>query len=376
MPLAYPGDTVGDDLPGCGLSSMHRHDSLRGVRFGRLRLPDVRFDTDTSLYVVRDVSGPALVTEATWVHVSSPGTRSVKNVVERLLPHILMFATFAELFVSLSVSKSWCTRLSESLCWRDFCVYQKLPVPIVSFAKLREYVRLLHVMRIQWLEYKPFAHLGVRRMRHPARCGCAEISHVADNNVLHARAYLRPLSDTLHGLVAVLGALPNDYVSAMEAAWSPNVTLRLGEVELIRAGVLVFEIMHTVTEKVVACIGRTLVMGTYLEVLFMSYRVDATGHAIDLSYKLARPILHNWRRPQELTNFVFYTFVEMIGALVGEYLDIMQRVGTNISIPATPWNGVLESSRISYGYLRLRNRHSLRYYLARRLYRGHGIKRT
>jgi hypothetical protein len=185
--------------------------------------------------------------------------------------------------------------------------------------------------------------------------------------VLHARAYLRPLSDTLHGLVAVLGALPNDYVSAMEAAWSPHVTLRLGGVELIQRGVIVFVIMQAVTEKIVACIGRTRRKGTYHQVLFMSYRVDATGHAIDLSYELAWPFLHT-------SNCFFDTYVEMAVAHVGEYLDIMQSMGTNILMPATQWKFMLELSRRASDWSRLlREMDYIRSDLAERLYGGHGI---
>jgi hypothetical protein len=190
---------------------------------------------------------------------------------------------------------------------------------------------------------------------------------------------LRPLSDTLHGLVAVLGALPNDYVSAMEAAWSPHVTLRLGEVELIQRGVLVFVIMQAVTEKIVACIGRTRRKGTYHQVLFMSYRVDATGNAIDLSYELAWPFLH-------ASNYMFDTYVEMIGALVGEYLDIMQIMGTDILIPATQWKFMLDAEAkfmLDYIWGAGRDWHRwqskrlhFRYELAKRLYVGHCINCT
>ena len=134
-------------------------------------------------------------------------------------------------------------RLSERLSWREYCVGRKIPVSIVSVVELREYVCLLHVMRKQWLEYKPFADMRLQEWflfsgRYPgkvmgaARC-CTDISHVAEHNVMHARACLRSLSDPLRGLIAVVGALAIDYVSAMEVAWSPDVALRLGDVELI-----------------------------------------------------------------------------------------------------------------------------------------------
>ena len=194
-------------------------------------------------------------------------------------------------------------------------------------------------MRRVWLEYKSFIDARdecrlesgrlMRARNSPSsatgsmpmnRC---DLSHVVAHDAMHSRSRLRPLLCIFRGLVAALGALPMDYVTAMEVVWSPGVTLRLGDIFLIRDGVPVFGVLQPVTARVAVCIGQVPVRDVNglvdeLDELYMSYRVTSTGHAVDVSYKLAR----HKRSPNGLIASRvdhFRTYLGVVGACIGGF---------------------------------------------------------
>jgi hypothetical protein len=99
-----------------------------------------------------------------------------------------------------------------------------------------------------------------------------------------------PLREALQNLFAFFGAVPRDYVVALETIWLPGRDVALGDVMLVRGGVPEISDMckDPVTAICSVSIGSIWLNGCGLQYeiheLVMSFRVGPHGRAFDVCY--------------------------------------------------------------------------------------------
>ena len=217
-----------------------------------------------------------------------------------MMQHVFLTLSCCDLAACSFSCRRWLDILKHGFLWAQYGNGLGLPVPLLNYGALRQYLSCSTIMRGCWLRYKVYVD---RRLRGPRCIGqypwqCRKSNKFFHCDSLHlgcspcqsGSGIASPLREALQNLFAFFGAVPRDYVVALETIWLPGRDVALGDVMLVRGGVP--EIYDMCKDPVTAIcsvrIGSIWLNGCGLQYevheLVMSFRVGPHGRAFDVCY--------------------------------------------------------------------------------------------
>ena len=220
--------------------------------------------------------------------------------VSMMMEHVFLTLSCCDLAACSFSCRRWLDILKHGFLWAQYGKGVGLPVPLLNYGALRQYLSCSTIMRGCWLRYKVYVD---RRMRGPRCTGqypwqCRKTNKFFHCDSLHlgcspcqsGSGIASPLREALQNLFAIFGAVPRDYVVALETIWLPGRDVALGDVVLVRGGVPEISDMckDPVTAICSVSIGSIWLNGCDLQYevheLVMSFRVGPHGRAFDVCY--------------------------------------------------------------------------------------------
>ena len=219
-------------------------------------------------------------------------------LVVEMMEHIFLFLSCVDLVACSASCGRWLGILKTGFLWRQYCVGLGLPMPLTCYATLRYYVACLLMMEKCWLRYKVYVD---RRRDEPWKrplcdvTGVCDLSRLGDPLRLGRHCIAPVLRDALRTLFKRFGALPYDYVAALDTVWQPDVDFALGDLLLVLGGVPIMRDMCRIpfTEICAVTIGYVCPNGFGghrsgedfdVHELVMSFRVGSRGQVVDVCY--------------------------------------------------------------------------------------------
>ena len=218
-----------------------------------------------------------------------------------MVEHVFLTLSCCDLAACSCSCKRWLDILKHGFLWAQYGMGLGLSVPLPSYEALRQYLSCSANMRVWWLRYKVYVdqHLMQPRcvgqypeqcLRCPVESFHCDSSHLGCSTCLNGSGVASPLREALQNLFTFFGAVPRDYVVALETIWLPGRDVALGDVMLVRGGVPEIRDMckDPVTDICAVSIGSIWLNGCGLQYevheLVMSFRVGPHGRAFDVGY--------------------------------------------------------------------------------------------
>ena len=155
----------------------------------------------------------------------------------------------------------WLKMLEYRHLWKQYCADLQLPLPLWSLHELRRYAAALVRMDRCWLKYKVYDvcpyFKGISVLTHELVAGARAFSGVVQPWRHREMGISTALRKVLADISNTIGAVPYDYVAALQSAWQPNETCALGDIILILNGAPVIKDVckDPVTNLYAMCIG-------------------------------------------------------------------------------------------------------------------------
>ena len=214
------------------------------------------------------------------------------------MEHVFLYLSCFDLVACSASCGQWLGILRHAFLWKQYSVGLGLPMPLLCYSALRHYAACLVVMEKCWLRYKVYVDRRREAPWHRPLCditGVCDLSGLGGPPCLSRRCSAPVLRDALQDLCNYFGALPYDYVAALDTVWQPCKDFAVGDLILVQDGVPVIRDMcknHctgicAVTIGYICpngCGGHRSGIDFDVYELVMSFRIGSPGHAVGVCY--------------------------------------------------------------------------------------------